>query len=108
MVTTKKVSFALDGEEFVLNMNFAALCKIEEDTDTAFTALAATLQTGDARLSTIVALFRGALLKERPEITHAEAIDLIEKIGPERAVKLTAEAIEQSSTFGKKGKAKTT
>ena len=103
MSTAKKVSFSVDGEEFVLTMNFAALCAVEEETDTAFPALVAQMSSGNVRLSTIVAMFRAALLKERPAVTQDEAIGLIEKIGPERAVKLISEAIEQSPMFQGKG-----
>lgn len=106
MSVAKKVSFNADGTEFVLVMNFAALCQIEEEMDEAFPTILAQMQSGNVRLSTIVAMFRAALLKERSGITSAEAMHLIEQIGPERAAQLIAAAIEESPIFKRQPKAK--
>lgn len=99
MPIEKKVSFNAGGQEFVLLMNFAALCAVEKELDDSLQRIIASMQSGAARLMTIVTLFRASLLKERPQITHEEAMNLIEEIGPERAAKLVAEAIEASPLF---------
>lgn len=104
MTTAKKISFIAAGSEFILVMNFAALCEIEKELDEAFPRTLAKMKSGDVRLSTIVTMFRAALLKERPGITQAEAMELIEEIGPERAAKLVAEAIQESPTFASEAK----
>ena len=99
MTTTKKIAFTVDGQEFSLLMNFAALCAVEEELDQSFPYIIASLQGGNVRLSTIVTMFRAALLNERPGITRAEAMALIEEVGPEHAAKLISEAIEESPMF---------
>ena len=68
--------------------------------------LMADMQAGDVRVSSLVAIFRAAAMKERQAMTATEASDLIDKIGMEKAAGLISATFETAPIFNFKTKAK--
>lgn len=89
-----EVSFQADGKDYVLLLDFNALCELDD--------LVPGLMDGGAELrspSAIRAVFHAALHEHHPEIDLRGAGRLISVVGVERVAALIGEAM--TASFGK-------
>jgi len=86
-----EVPFTACGSDFVLVMDFNALCAIDTELDIGIDEIGAKL-AGSA--PTIRSVFRIGLAAKHGEMTDLEAGRLIGDMGPTRAAELLAEALK--------------
>lgn len=92
---SEQTKFEHDGETYLVGLSVNALCALEEELgDRSITKIGEEISSGRAGARGVRALFRAALIGDRPEITLMEAGRLVDALGPAKASEVLTEAFD--------------
>lgn len=87
------VTFEADGRAWTLRFDVNALCDLEDHTGIGVNNIGSELAAGNIKLGFVRACYWAGLRRSKPNITTAEAGELIGELGIERAGELLTAAM---------------
>jgi hypothetical protein len=99
------VSFEADDKRYTMTFSINAMCEIEEELDMGITDIGEIMSAGQVRMKHLRAMFRAGLVDNHPDMTTAQAGDLMTELGPQRAADIIGEAFTAAFPSEKAGPA---